>query len=241
MRFSLLGIPVRVQASFLLMAALLGWWAVRGGPQGEVVPRMVIWMVVVLVSVLAHEMGHALTARRFGADASITLYALGGVTVWGLRRGELGPGKRVLVAAAGSALGIAVGGLALIAYRRGWLVAGSGLEGFAAASFVWVNLVWGVINWLPLRPLDGGHILGGLLEMVAPRHGRRIADGVFLMSAVAAVAAALYFRLTFAAILAGFLAVAELRRAGGGSRRRPASRSAPPPEGGFLFDPPSRD
>lgn len=201
-RFSLGGIPVTIRPSFWLVAFFLGFGLER--------TLLIAWVAIVFVSVLLHELGHALAARHYGADVSITLTTLGGLTRWSISEGSMSPGRRALVAAAGSATGIALGLAVLGSFyaTRPW--------GNTAASIVmlvvWVNVGWGVLNWLPIRPLDGGHLVMALLDLVAPKRADRIASTVFLITSLGAVVAALYFRLLFAAALAGFMAWAEISR-----------------------------
>ena len=222
--FRLLGIPVTVRPSFLLIAALLGLSAAR-------VSLVFAWIAVVFVSILLHEMGHALTARAFGSEVEIELNAIGGLTSWTVPEEEFGPGRRAVVAAAGSGVGVAFGGLV-------WLFASLtgpyfGLAGFVVTNLIYVNLFWGLLNWLPIRPLDGGHLFSSLLEKIAPRRGETIANIVFMITAAAGLTAALYFGLTFVALLAGWLLFGELTR---GRPRRPQvpippmSFDRPPPD-----------
>lgn len=202
-RFPLWGIPVTVRPSFWVVAFLLGLGV---GDRA----LLAAWVAIVFVSVLAHELGHALSARRYGADVAITLTTLGGFTRWSMPEGSMSPGRRVLVAGAGSAVGIVVGLAVLGGFMatRPW--------GATAASIVlmivWVNVGWGVLNWLPIRPLDGGHLVLAFLDLVSPQRADRIASAIFLVTSLGALAAALYFRLIFAAALAGFMAWAEISR-----------------------------
>lgn len=193
--------PVTVRTSFLLIAALIGFLGV-GSPA-----ETAAWIVIVFVSILIHELGHALTARGYGSSVAIELNGLGGLTRWSAPDGELTPGRRATVAAAGSATGLVFGGLV-------WLVASrfgpySPLVAFILESTIYVNVFWGLLNWLPIRPLDGGHLLESLLEKVAPRRGDMIAKVVFIVTAAAALALALRFRMIFIAVLAGWLLLSE--------------------------------
>jgi stage IV sporulation protein FB len=222
--FRLLGVRVTVQTSFLLVAALLG---LSGGS----VQLVVTWVLVVFVSILVHEMGHALTARSMGAEVKIELNGIGGVTSWSGREEDLGPGRRAAIAAAGSATGVAFGGL-VWAFEQ---ITGPyfGLFGFALSTLVWVNVFWGLLNWLPIRPLDGGHLLISLLQRFAPKRVRVISNVVFLLTTIAALAAALWLRLYFVALLAGWLLVSEL------TPDRPRRPAVPIPP--MNFDPPDPD
>lgn len=209
--FRLFRIPVTVYPSFLLIALALGWFS--GFTRFDV---MAVWVGIVFVSIVVHELGHALTARGFGAGVEVELNGLGGLTRWGIPGGELPPGRRALVAAAGSASGfLLAGGMWLLSREFGPFF---GLGGLAIDLLVRVNLVWGLLNWLPIRPLDGGHLLTALLDKVAPRRAEVAARVIFTATAALALAAAFRYQLIFAGILAGWMLLNEL---GMGRRRQP--------------------
>lgn len=191
---------------------------------------LVMWVLIVFVSVLAHELGHALVARRFGAGSEITLFALGGLTSWEAPRG-LSPWRRVAVAASGSAVGFVLGGMVWLAVSSG-LVEVYGLVRRGVSLFIVVNVFWGVLNWLPIRPLDGGHIFSGILQALLGKTGERIADVLFPMFTLAAGVWAWQEGLVFAGLLALFVLLDELRR-----WWPRAPRQGPPPGEDFrLFD-----
>lgn len=192
---------MRVRPSFLLIAALLGFFGV-----GDVV-FIAAWVAIVFVSILVHELGHALTARAYGADVAIELNGIGGLTRWSIASDSLGPGRRALVAAAGSAVGVLFGGLV-------WVVALQfgpyrGLASFVISNLVLVNVFWGLLNWLPIRPLDGGHLLLSLLEKVAPERGDLIARTVFIATAVGGLLFGIQSDRLFIAVIAGWLLFSE--------------------------------
>lgn len=219
--FPLFGIPVTIQPSFLLIAALLG---LSGGR----LALLVAWVGVVFFSILVHELGHALTARAFGAEVEIELNAIGGLTSWSAPGEELGPGRRALVAAAGSGVGVFFGGLVWLFDR--FTGPYDQVPAFIISNLVLVNLFWGLLNWVPIRPLDGGHLLTSLLQKVAPVKGQMIANVVFFLTAVGALAAALWTQRIFLVLLAGWLVMGELTR--GRARRPPTSIPR------MSFDPP---
>jgi stage IV sporulation protein FB len=246
-RLRLFGIPLQIGLSFLVVVVLLGFDPRLLDPRfadsrDVLLARLAIWVGIVLVSVVAHELGHALTARRFGAEVSMRLYALGGLTAWSGDPRLFTPGRRVLIAAAGSAVGLAAGGLVYAAQLMGLLQATGELAVYGLRIFVFVNVIWGLINWLPIRPLDGGHILSGVLEAVSPRRGEAVADVIFLVTAVAGTILAYRFGLVFAALLGLWMAVSEFQRFAARSRpSRPKPPVRPPAPGeAFLFerDPP---
>lgn len=210
LQFRLFGIPIDIRPTFLLVAALLGLSANR-------VDLILAWVGVIFVSILIHELGHALTARSFGSAVAIELNGIGGLTSWTMPPGGITPSRRALVAASGSATGLLFGGLV-------WLISQpfgpfTQMPGFIISNLVLVNVFWGLLNWLPIRPLDGGHLLTSLLERFAPERGERIANIVFLITAALALAAAFYFKLIFVGLISGWLLWGELTR--GRPRRDP--------------------
>ncbi len=219
--FRVFGIPVKVNASFLLVAALLG---LSGGR----VSLVLTWVGVVFVSILVHELGHALTARSFGATVAIELNGIGGLTKWSGTEEQLGPGRRAAIAAAGSAVGVIFGALIWVFEQTTGPYGGE--LGFTISTLVWVNVFWGLLNWLPIRPLDGGHLLVSLLQKLAPTRVVVISNVIFLVSSAAALAVSLLLHLYFVAFLAGWLLLGELSQ---GRPRRPAVPIPP-----MTFDPP---
>lgn len=199
LQFRLLGIPVRVQPWFFVTALLIG-------------PRQLVgiatWVPVVFVGVLAHELGHAWAVRRVGGQPAIELHGFGGVTRW---RGEvaLSSVDRIVISGAGSAVGIVIGATALVAASvvgpQQLLLAR--VLGYAA----WVNLGWGLLNLLPVLPLDGGTIVVTLAQSLWGSAGVRIARITSLVVCVALGAAALAVGWIWSAIIAGVLALANLQ------------------------------
>jgi len=182
----LFGIPVGIHVSFLLIA-LFGYGRYQGAD-------LIAWVLGVGLAVLCHEAGHAFTAKAFGARGiTVTLFALGGFTTWAPGERPIDPGRRFAIAASGSAVGIALGGAVLLAHRAGLLTIPRGVLLAFADSFVLAALLWGIFNWLPMLPLDGGHMAQSLLELfLAPSTARTAAKALTLVSAAGA-AAVLFF------------------------------------------------
>lgn len=140
------GIPVRAHWSVALIALLFG---VNLASIFGLVPGLVA-MVLFLLSILAHEFGHAFTARRFGVNTeSIDLWALGGVAR--LDRESPTPKADGLIAVAGPATSLVIG---VVSFGLGYLAGSSVLA--------WIGVINGflaVFNMLPGAPLDGGRVL----------------------------------------------------------------------------------
>lgn len=222
LRFRLFKMPITVRGSFLLIAAFIGFAGARDFSSSSDVARAVAWVSIIFASILVHELGHAFTARMFGSKVAIELNGLGGLTRWTAPDGELTPARRALVAAAGSATGLLFGALV-------WLVAAQfgpypPLTAFVLESLVYVNVFWGLLNWLPIRPLDGGHLLESFLDRFFPQRAQLIARVVFTGTAAAAVAFAIWQDRIFIAVLAGWLLLSEVS-----AGREPRPRAGLPP------------
>ncbi len=191
-----------VHASVLFVVVVLGWASGFDTPS-----TMAVWGAVVFVSLIVHELGHAVTARSYGATVSIELNGLGGLTRWGSPKEPMTPGRTALVSAAGSASGFLLAGMAW-AVNEIWGPFG-GLAGLGMSVLFYVNIVWGLLNWLPVRPLDGGHLLLAFLARVAPKRGDAIARGIFITTAALAVLIALRYRMLFIGIFAVWALMGE--------------------------------
>ena len=98
MRFRLFGIPTEIQLGFWFISVFLGMGRLQGSHQYLIVE----WVFVVLISILVHELGHALAMGRYGLPSNITLYAMGGVTrTPSSDYGRLSRGQRMFVSFAG--------------------------------------------------------------------------------------------------------------------------------------------
>jgi Zn-dependent protease len=166
--------PVAVESTFFLfpLIAFFGSWLVLA------------WVAVCFAAVLVHELGHALAARRYGAGASIRLYLLGGLTS---HDALPEPRQRVLVALAGPAAGFLLA-LPVLALDLLLPPARHPAVAFAVQALLSANVTWGLVNLLPVPPLDGGHVLE---EVLGPR---RKALALQIGAAVAALAAVAGFQ-----------------------------------------------
>lgn len=202
--FRLGTIPVRVQLWFFVTAVLIG-------PRD--VPGAALWLPVVFVGVLIHELGHALAVQRQGFVASIELHGFGGVTSWS-GASLLPPIQRALISAAGPAVGVTVGILALIAARL--LPTGPPAVSEVLRYAVWVNLGWGLLNLLPVLPLDGGMIVGSLAEGAWGARGLYTVRLLSVVVCVGLCVVAASAGWLWSAVLAAVLAISNLQAVRGG-------------------------
>ena len=209
MEFRLGKIPVKVHGAFAITAVLLCL-----GPSTDPA-KIAVFVVVMFISVLLHELGHALAGIGFGLSPRIDLHAMGGTTSWPQGR-KIGWGKSMLISAAGPFTGIFLGGAAFL------LMAYSGapqhpLAASAANAFVWINAVWGLFNLAPMMPLDGGNILLAGLQMLTKGRGEKPTRYISIVVAAGCALFSLRVSYTWGAVLSGlflFRNVQALRQVG---------------------------
>ncbi|MBV7697804.1 site-2 protease family protein [Streptomyces sp. TRM70350] len=164
-----LGVPLRIHWSVPLLVMLFGYsLGSHTLPVGVPDQPSVIYTVaglagalLLLVSLLAHEAAHAITARRKGIEVEdITLWALGGMT----RMGRPGTaGAAFLVAVSGPITSLVVGVAAFGAGIGLDMVSGWAVPAAVLLWLGWVNFVLAVFNLLPAAPLDGGRVVQALM------------------------------------------------------------------------------
>jgi len=176
------GFPVKVHWSVLVILWLFTWSLASGWLPSDVkgYSHLVYWLagacgaVVLLASLLAHELAHAVAARRAGvAVGDVTLWLFGGVTT--LQSEAKTPKAAFRIAIAGPATSLALAALfgGLVAALRAMHAApiAVGVANWLAV----INLVLGVFNLLPGAPLDGGRVLRAVLWR---RYGDSVRAGI---------------------------------------------------------------
>jgi Zn-dependent protease/CBS domain-containing protein len=160
------GIKIYMHWTFLILVAWIFMAYLGQGQSVAMATRGVALILALFVCVILHELGHALTARRYNiATRDITLLPIGGVAR--LERMPREPVQELLVAAAGPAVNVVIAAiLFLVSVALGKPV--SALDAFRVhASFMGklmsMNLFIVAFNLLPAFPMDGGRILRALL------------------------------------------------------------------------------
>jgi Zn-dependent protease len=147
-------IPLSIHPFFWVFAAMIGWL------NSASLMGTLIWVGIIIVSVVFHEFGHALTAVCFKQQARIQLIALGGVTSFD--GPKLKFWQQFLITLNGPLFGFILFLLATLALQ------------FSSPPLVtqilrmtqYANLFWTVVNLLPVMPLDGGQLLRIILESI---------------------------------------------------------------------------
>ena len=199
--FRLFGFPVTVDISFVVVVAILGWMSGLTSPTS-----FVVWVVVAALAVLVHELGHAFVARTTGARPMITLAGLGGLTSY-VPPAPLSRARSFAISVAGPAVGIVIG-LALLAYGMGSEVR-DGIAREVVDVGIWTTLGLGILNLLPILPLDGGQMLRELLPGSPAKRSVRAAIVSTVVAVLAAVVAVSLGHVV-GALLAAFFVVSNV-------------------------------
>jgi Zn-dependent protease len=224
LRFRFLDIPVRVHPIFWLVSAALGW-------QEKHLELVLAWMVCVFVSILVHEYGHGLTAKAFGSSPSIVLWGMGGLCYSQSERQTAGQRLAVVLMGPGAGfllcLMVMMGASVVFGVtprehleNAAWILRiGSGsdtiTERFPSRiaftiyyDLVTINLMWGLLNLLPIWPLDGGRVSEIVLSWYDRSRGVRWCHIVSLLVAgILGVVAITYGRDLYLTIFFGLFAM----------------------------------
>jgi Zn-dependent protease len=151
--FSINGHPIFLEPLFLLLIAFFVFTGVRTSEQ---LMTNALWAPVLFISILWHELGHAIAIDRLGFGKSVMiLQGFGGVTI-NTNRSHALPGQSVIISLAGPAFSLSLvlifGGLLLFADLEG-------LSHSFAMYMAGANAVWTVFNLLPIFPMDGGNVV----------------------------------------------------------------------------------
>ena len=191
-------IPIQIYPIFWLLIIMIGWL------NTNTIPGTLVWSVVIFLSILIHEFGHALTAKLFGQKAEINLVGLGGLTK------HDGPNlkkwQQFLIVLNGPIAGFFLCFLSYY-FLNHFSNEMSTLARFSLNIAFNVNLFWTILNLAPVLPLDGGHLLRIVLEGIFGLRGQKIALfisvvigallGVFFLLEHQIFAAAIFIMMAF--------------------------------------------
>lgn len=218
--FSIGKIPVRVHPMFWLISILFGALGSYGNI--HVFVSIGLWTAAVFVSVLVHELGHALAAKAHGWPPRIVLYAMGGLAIYSPTRHTRK--SRIIIDFMGPGAGFILGGIILAAVLlsgHSVPLPGLGIDVGSGPSFtagggrlelfvlfmLYVNFFYGLLNLAPVQPLDGGGIARAIIEKFRPRDSWAVSFKVGIATAIGlAIAALVAWQSVFLAVLFGMLA-----------------------------------
>jgi len=187
LRFRIGRIPVEIRPGHLFTAALLGYrWLQE--PSASAVLLLLLWVAVVVISTLMHELGHACASVLFGYRPAIRLVWMGGSTT--PNGGAPIPLNRsVLLTLAGPLSGLLLAAVSLILLRvTQWLTGEGGFVQLGLAWLIDVNWAWSLFNLAPVPPMDGGQVATALLIRAFGRRGFLFANALGLFLCVAGIA-----------------------------------------------------
>ncbi len=221
LNFRVLGFPVRVHPFFWIVVALLG----MNMPDAR---ALVLWVAAVFLGVLVHELGHAVVMRWNGFYPSITLYGLGGLASYGPGANaerSLTPWRQIGISLAGPGAGFLLAAVVcagLVLSGTGLVVSWGlplGLNVSPAAQIggplftlfidliLFVTVAYGILNLMPIYPLDGGQVARELFLMAMPRDGIRHSLILSMIAAGGIAVLGLTRGSFFLGILFGYLAL----------------------------------
>lgn len=158
---TLFGIPIKVHFTFFLLLIFIG---LSRGPYGGA--NGVILVCLIFFTVVLHELGHSLVAKKYGFKVrDITLLPIGGIA--GMEEIPEDPHQELNIAIIGPTVSFV---LSFLFFAAGWI-----LKQWAELYYfwfwsrgllmnlAWINLVLAVFNLLPAFPMDGGRVFRGIL------------------------------------------------------------------------------
>jgi len=173
-KFNLLGIPITVDPWFWVTMVFIG-----GGLGASTTAdflQVALFVMAGFVSLLVHEMGHALTIRKYRLPVQVTLQAFGGYAAY--PAGSLTRMQSFIVTAAGPGVQILFGVLVL-AVAPVMSLSSPFIAYFMHVLWM-ISFIWAFFNCLPIFPLDGGQMLAAVL-------GPQRARGLHLTGVVCAM------------------------------------------------------
>ena len=228
--FRIFGIPVRVHPFFWVISLLIGL-------QGDPLPvKVLLWVASMVVSILIHEIGHALIQRHFGGRPRIVLHGMGGLAICG--DCDRSTRSQILISLAGPGAGFALAGATLLllgisGHQPGiavdpsaqvsppwisifgakfhWLNFSTPAMNMVVADLLWINILWGGGNLLPIYPLDGGQVARELCLLGNPRTGIILSLRISMIAAIAMVLVGLSSESLYVAIMFGYFAYSSYK------------------------------
>ena len=232
LHFRVFGIPVRVHPFFWIITLIIAM-------QGDSAPpaQVLAWVVAVFVSILIHEMGHALVQRHFGGQPRVVLHGMGGLAICG--DCDRSTRSQILISLAGPFAGFLFAALILILVRVAGHQVGSVWgnqelvptlikEPILGFTFYWerfqsahvnrmiwnllyINILWGAVNLLPIYPLDGGHISRELCQLRHPREGMVLSLRISVFAAIAMALVGLSWSSMLVVLMFGYFAYSSYK------------------------------
>lgn len=234
LHFRLFDFPIRIHPFFWVVCLIMG---IRGdsAPPAQVLA----WIVAVFVSILIHELGHAFLQRRYGGQPRIVLHGMGGLAICG--DCDRSTRSQILISLAGPFAGFLFAAVALLLlailgqkpgvyfdggssslheHAEGLKVFGtwllwesfeSPLVNYFLRQLLFINIMWGAINLLPVYPLDGGQVSREVCQLSDPRGGMVLSLRISMFAAIAMAIVGLSWGELLIVVLFGYLAYSSYK------------------------------
>ena len=163
--FRVFGIDVEVHISLLILLILLIYvfsnypppYGFDGFPEVERIILSTLAAIGLFGSILAHELGHSLVARRYGVKIKgIMLFIFGGVAM--MENLPKKPREELMIAISGPATSFGIG---ILSFLLSSIPVAEVRAFFLLSGYI--NIVLGVFNLIPAFPMDGGRVLRSFL------------------------------------------------------------------------------
>lgn len=193
------GIKISIHWTFLLLIAWIVIIDVRQGLNMQQILMSIFFILTLFLCVTLHELGHAITAKRYGSDVrSITLLPIGGMA--NIKDMPQKPGQELIVSAAGLVVNVIIAGIIWVFLSLGNNLNLQQMNFHAITSqnffvmLMFVNLFVVVFNLIPAFPMDGGRILRAALSFKLDKvTATKYAKNAGQVFAVAFIIAGMFF------------------------------------------------
>ncbi len=195
--FKIFGIPVRVEPSFWITLGLIGLIGSNIRDQNGLL-LLALFVIAAFISILIHELGHALTLKAYKVHPNITLASFGGFATY--PAGSLNRLQAFLMTAAGPGLQLLGAGAAYLIFRD--IDLSNSLLADFVNTFISISIFWAILNCLPILPMDGGQMLSAIL---GPKR-QPIVHIVGIITSIIFAIIALFIGAIFATLFMGMFA-----------------------------------
>lgn len=157
--FNIFKIPVRVEPIFWLTMGFIGFMLNQGQPSDQLFLRIALFIMAGFISILIHELGHALMIKKYRLPTQVVLSSFGG---YATHPAGVLDRKQSFLVTLGGPLTQAIFGVALL-FAYPYLGVEGNLVSYFVKVFYTVSILWAILNCVPVLPLDGGRMLESIL------------------------------------------------------------------------------
>ncbi|MFT4704527.1 MAG: Zn-dependent protease [Bradymonadia bacterium] len=202
--FKLFGFPVEAELNSLFMVVIVMMFYGKGGPDQIVFAALLC--VAIFLSIVAHELGHALMTRRLGYGGStIRLTLAGGVAI---SRGRRSARDSIKISLAGPAVTALIAVVGIVVSVVAPSTPRASIVGQLLFYTTALNVMWAVFNMLPIYPMDGGQALRAWLSTKLPAR-ETLKRSLIVSGAIAAllIVAAIAWQQYLLLLIVGWMAL----------------------------------